>query len=141
MGMMRKARSSPRFLAVLGLLAAVLAHVAVLTLPAAPVRAESDLEAEETNEDVNRAVKNLQNDERAKANAESRLQTLQQQHNDLQFRKRTVDPFVSKRTLRHDLRTNEAQQGWQKHESNRLDFESRQQQQNITNQLQNLQRR
>ena len=139
--MMREAPFSSRSVAVLGFLAALLAHVAVLTLPATPLRAESDLEAESTNENLKRDVQKLQNDQRAKENAQQHLRTLQQQHNDLEFRKRTIDPFRSKRALRHDLRKNEAQQGWQKYESNRLDFQTRQQQMNINNQLNGLQRK
>jgi hypothetical protein len=107
----------------------------VLALPAAPLRAESDLQAEETDETINRAVKNQQNKAREAAKAQDNLKSLQQQHNELEFRKRTVDPFRSKRALRNDLRTNEAQQGWQQREADRLDFQNRMQQQNINNQI------
>ena len=133
--MVTKAPRSFRFPAIVGLLAALLAHLAVLALPAAPLRAESDLQAEETDETINRAVKNQQNKAREAAKAQDNLKSLQQQHNELEFRKRTVDPFRSKRALRNDLRTNEAQQGWQQREADRLDFQNRMQQQNINNQI------
>lgn len=130
-----------RSVTIIGLAAVLLAHVAVLTLPATPLRAESDLQAEETDENINRAVKSLKDDEREKAKAQGRLKALQQQHKALELKKRTKPPFRSERDLRHDLKRNDAQQGWQKREANRLEFESRQQQQDINNQIETWRRK
>lgn len=132
--MTTKSRHSFHFKASLALLGAALLHIAVLTLPAAPVHAESDLEAEETDETINKEVQSLRKDQREDAQARARLKALEQQHQQLEFKKRTKAPFRSERDLRHDLKRNDAQQGWQKGEHNRLDFETRRQQQGIRNQ-------
>jgi hypothetical protein len=55
--------------------------------------------------------------------AKSRLEALKRQHEDLEFKKRTKAPFTSDRSLRHQLRRNEAQQGWEKSEQRRLEYE------------------
>lgn len=135
---------TPAFLrstTILALLSAAFAHGAALTLPAVSLRAESDIEAEKTDEAIENAVKSLKGDEREKAKAASRLKALEQQHEALDFRKRTKQPFRSERSLRQDLRRNEAQQGWQKQEDRRLDFETRRQQQEIRNQTEAWRRR
>jgi hypothetical protein len=131
--MTTKSRASLRFRPVLALLGAALLHIAVLTLPA-PVHAERDLEAEETDETINKEVQSLRQDQRLDAKGRARLKALEQQHQQLEFKKRTGTPFRSERDLRHDLKRNDAQQGWQKGENSRMDFETRRQQQDIRNQ-------
>ncbi len=61
--------------------------------------------------------------DRSETEAKSRLDSLQRQHDDLEFKKRTKEPFTSDRSLRHQLRRNEAQQGWEKSEQRRLEYE------------------
>jgi hypothetical protein len=106
----------------------------------APVRAEGDVEAERTDENIENSVKSLRKDQREDEKVQSRLKALQRQKEETEFRKRTGDAFRSERSLRHDLRRNEAQQGWQKSEDRRLDYEIRRQQQDIRNQTQDWQR-
>ncbi len=114
--------------------------MAVLTVPAAPLRAESDLQAEETDETINKEIQSLRQDRRLDAKGRARLKALEQQHQQLEFKRRTKAPFRSERDLRHDLKRNDAQQGWQKGENSRLDFETRRQQQDIRNQTENWRR-
>jgi len=64
-----------------------------------------------------------QPDAPADEKAKSRLEALKRQHQELEFQKRTDAPFTSERSLRHQLRRNEAQQGWQKSEQRRLEYE------------------
>jgi predicted RNase H-like nuclease (RuvC/YqgF family) len=120
-------------------LALLIAGTAVMHAPA-PARAEEDIEAQEKDEDINRAVKSLNKKQREDEKVQSRLKALQQQQQETEFRRRTGDPFKSERSLRHDLRRNEAQQGWQKQEDRRLDYEIRRQQQEIQNQTRDWQR-
>jgi len=62
-----------------------------------------------------------------------RLETLKRQHDELEFKKRTNAPFSSERSLRHELRRNEAQQGWEKSEQRRLEYEQLRQQRDSRN--------
>lgn len=107
--------------------------LAALLLAATPpvAWADTDIEAEETDESINSAVKALRQDQHEEAEVRQKLDRLEQQNRDLQFQKRTGAPFRSERSLRNDLRRNEAQQGWEKSESRRLDYEIRRQQRSI----------
>jgi hypothetical protein len=107
--------------------------LAALLLAATPPAAwaDTDIEAEETDETINSEVRALRQDQREEEKVRSKLDRLQQQHRETQFRKRTGAPFRSERSLRHDLRSNEARQGWQKSEGRRLDYEIRRQQNSI----------
>lgn len=60
---------------------------------------------------------------RKESEADARIKALQQQHKDLEFQKRTKQPFTSDRSLRHQLRRNEQRQGWEKSEQRRLEYE------------------
>jgi len=117
-----------------GVLIASLLIAAFMAGTSVPAWADGDIEAEETDETINNAVKSLRQDQREEEKAKSRLDALQRQHRETEFRKRTGAPFTSERSLRHDLRRNEAQQGWQKGESRRLEYETRRQQLDIRNQ-------
>ena len=119
-------------------LALMLAGAATALSPAS-VRAEN-IEAQERDETINNSVKTLKEDEREEEKVQSRLKALQREKAETEFRKRTGDPFRSERSLRHDLRRNEAQQGWQKREDRRLDYEIRRQQLEIQNQSRDWQR-
>jgi len=92
------------------------------------VRADADIEAQETDETINKTVKDLRDDQRKSEKVDSNLKRLESQHRETEFQKRTGAPFRSERSLRHDLRRNEAQQGWQKSEGRRLDYERQRQQ-------------
>jgi hypothetical protein len=139
--MTTKSRRSSHTKACLALICAALLHMAALTVPAAPLRAESDLQAEETDETINKEVQTLRPDQRLDSKARARLKALEQEHQQLEFNKRTKAPFRSERDLRHDLKRNDAQQGWEKGENSRLDFETRRQQQYIRNQTEDWRRR
>jgi septal ring factor EnvC (AmiA/AmiB activator) len=121
------------------LLGGVLA--AALAVPYAPVRAESDVQAERTDEGIESTVKSLKRTERSDEKVQTKLKTLEQQHEELEFRRRTGSSRSSERSLRHDLRRNEQQQGWEKREGRRLDYESQRQQQDYRNQRQDWRRR
>lgn len=121
-----------RLLAPLGL-------VALLAAPL-PALAQGDIEAEATDEQIGRATKALRADEHESEKVKKRLEDLKRQNEDLDFKRRTKAPFRSERSLRHDLRTNEAQQGWQKHEERRLEYELRRQEQEIRNRTQDWRR-
>jgi len=99
----------------------VLAGTAALL--ATPVRAEGDVEGETTDKAPGPAPAMPQRDAPADEKTKSRLEALQRQHEDLEFKKRTKAPFTSERSLRHQLRRNEAQQGWEKSEQRRLEYE------------------
>ena len=73
--------------------------------------------------DSDAAVPTLPPVDRKQSETESRLESLQRQHKDLEFQKRTKQPFTSDRSLRHKLRKNERQQGWEKSEQRRLEYE------------------
>ena len=111
-----------------------------VALLAVPALAQGDVEAEATDEGIGSATEALRGDEREDEKAKGRLKTLQQQHEELEFKKRTKAPFRSERSLRHDLRRNEAQQGWQKREDRRLEYERLRREQDIRNQTQDWQR-
>jgi len=132
----RNRKWSPR----VGLSAAL--PIAALLLAAMPpaARADADIEAEETDETINREVKILRQDKLKEEKARSNLERLQEQHRETDFQKRTKTPFQSERSLRHDLRRNEAQQGWQKSEGRRLDYEIRRRQNTIDSQSRDFRR-
>ena len=109
--------------------------------PLAPARAERDIQAEETDETINDTVKSLNRTERSDEKARSRLKGLEQQHDALEFRRRTGAPFRSERAIRNDLRRNELDQGWEKREGRRLDFEITRQKNDLRNQTNEWQRR
>ena len=112
-----------------------------LVAAAMPVRAESDIEAERTDETIEKTVKTLKNNERSNEKVRTKLKTLEQQHNELEFRRRTGAPFQSERSLRHDLRRNEQQQSWEKREDRRLDYQIQRNKTDLRNQLQEWRRR
>lgn len=104
--------------AVAGLLLALTAAIAV-----SPVRADMGAEPEATDAPAGRSIEAPSPDAREAAKSKKRLETLQRQHEELEFKKRTKAPFTSERSLRHQLRRNEAQQGWEKSEQRRLEYE------------------
>jgi hypothetical protein len=114
---------------------------AAILVPLAPVRAERDIQAEETDETINNTVKSLNNAERSDAKNQAKQKVLEQQHDELEFRRRTGAPFRSQRELRNDLRQNETRQGWEKSEGRRLDYEITRQKNDLTNQTNAWQRR
>lgn len=109
--------------------------------PLAPARADRDIQAEETDETINNTVKSLNRTERSDEKTRSRLKGLEQQHDELEFRRRTGVPFRSERAIRNDLRRNELDQGWEKREGRRLDFEITRQKNDLRNQTNEWQRR
>ena len=104
--------------------------------------ARADLDDDTVKEEqlIDRTKRQIDRDERNESNARTRVQSLQRQEQDLKFRKRTGDPFRSRRALRNDLRSNEATQSWQKREARRFDFEVRQGERRLRNQNRNLRR-
>lgn len=114
--------------------------VLTVAVASSAVRADTDVEAEETDETINKTVKTLRDDQRKSEAATSNLKRLESQNRETQFRKRTGTSFKSNRSLRHDLRRNEAQQGWQKSESRRLDYEVQRQQRELRSQTQEWRR-
>ena len=112
-----------------------------LALPIAAARAESDVQAERTDEGIENTVKSLKRTERSDEKVRTKLKTLEQQHEELEFRRRTGSSRSSERSLRHDLRRNEQQQSWEKREDRRLDYQIQRQKQDYRNQLQDWRRR
>jgi len=106
--------------------AAVLALL-VLSGPApwqAPsARAQTGSEAGASGEAAGNETKAIERDAQAREKAKRRLEALKRQHEELDFKKRTKAPFTSERSLRHEMRRNEAQQGWEKSEKRRLEYE------------------
>jgi hypothetical protein len=113
----------------------------VVLAPLAPARADRDIQAEETDETINKTVKSLNRTERGDEKTRSNLKGLEQQHDELEFRRRTGAPFRSERAIRNDLRRNELDQGWEKREGRRLDFEITRQKNDLRNQTNEWQRR
>ncbi|MPY75518.1 MAG: hypothetical protein GEU87_14795 [Alphaproteobacteria bacterium] len=109
--------------------------------PIAPARADRDIQAEETDETINKTVKSLNRTERSEEKARSRQKVLEQQHDELEFRRRTGAPFRSERAIRNDLNRNELRQGWEKREGRRLDYEITRQKNDLRNQTNDWQRR
>lgn len=109
--------------------------------PMAPARAERDIQAEQTDETINNTVKSLNRTERSDEKARTRQKVLEQQHDELEFRRRTGAPFRSERAIRNDLNRNELQQGWEKREGRRLDYEITRQKNDLRNQTNDWQRR
>lgn len=109
--------------------------------PMAPARAERDIQAEQTDETINDTVKSLNRTERNDEKARTRQKVLEQQHDELEFRRRTGAPFRSERAIRNDLNRNELQQGWEKREGRRLDYEITRQKNDLRNQTNDWQRR
>lgn len=66
---------------------------------------------------------------RALEKIDETLRRLQRQRERLDELKRTEHPFHSERKLRHQMRRNEAEQRWLKHERERLEHERRREQQ------------
>jgi septal ring factor EnvC (AmiA/AmiB activator) len=108
---------------------------------AGPVRAESDIQAERTDEGIESTVKSLKQSERSNEKVRAKLKSLEQQHDELELRRRTGSSRSPERSIRHDLRRNEQQQSWEKREDRRLDYEIQRQKQNYRNQLQDWRRR
>ena len=96
--------------------------IGAMAMQAPATRAEGDTELKPSDEAP--ATPQPPADEKTKR----RLETLKRQHEELQFQKRTKEPFTSDRSLRHQLRRNEAQQGWQKGEQRRQEYEQQRQQ-------------
>ena len=113
---------------------AILISGGLVTLAATPAHADTELEAEETDETINKTVKSLRETERKAEKSQSNLKRLESRHRDTQFQKRTGTPFRSDRTLRHDLRRNEARQGWEKHENRRLEHSIQKRQRELRSQ-------
>lgn len=109
--------------------------------PMAPARADRDIQAEETDETINNTVKSLNRTERSDEKTRSRLKVLEQQHDELEFRRRTGASFRSKRAIRNDLNRNELRQGWEKREGRRLDYEITRQKNDLRNQTNEWRRR
>ncbi len=109
--------------------------------PLAPARADRDIQAEETDETINNTVKSLNNTERSEGKNRVKQKVLEQQHDELEFRRRTGEPFRSQRELRNDLRQNEVRQGWEKSEGSRLDYEITRQKNDLRNQTYEWRRR
>ena len=107
----------------------------------APVHADSEIQAEETDETIKDTVKSLRRVERSDEELRARLKALEQQHEEMEFRRRTGASFRSERALRHDLRRNEKRQGWVKREDRRLDYEVTRQRQDLRNQTHEWRRR
>lgn len=99
-------------------------------LPSAAL-ADIDPDGIDAQENREAAEKVLRRDEGKLDRVDTKLNRLKQERGDIKFRKRTGDQFQPKRTLRQDLRRNEAKQGWYKHESRRLDFKVRRQQRQL----------
>jgi septal ring factor EnvC (AmiA/AmiB activator) len=114
---------------------------AALAVPISAARAESDVQAERTDEGIENTVKSLKRTERSDEKVRTKLKTLEQQHEELEFRRRTGSSRSSERSLRHDLRRNEQQQSWEKREDRRLDYQIQRQKQDYRNQLQDWRRR
>lgn len=110
----------------------------VAVAPAA--RADLDEDTVKEEQQIDRTKRRIDREGRDESKARSRLNSLRHQEQDLKFRKRTGDPFRSKRALRNDLRSNEARQGWQKREARRFDFEVRQGERRLRNQTRDLRR-
>ena len=108
--------------------------------PVAAAYAESDVQAEATDETIENTVKSINRSERSDEEVRAKLRALQQQHDELEFRRRTGAPFRSERELRHDLRKNEKRQGWQKSEDRRLDYEITRERSDLRSQTQQWQR-
>ena len=53
------------------------------------------------------------------------LRRFEREHERLEELKRTQHPFYSERELRHQLRRNEAERSWYKHEHSRIEHERR----------------
>ena len=68
---------------------------AAILAPPAPARAERDIQAEQTDETINNTVKSLNRTERSEEKARSRQKVLEQQHDALEFQRRTGAPFRS----------------------------------------------
>lgn len=109
--------------------------------PMASARADRDIQAEETDETINNTVKSLNRTERSDEKTRSRLKVLEQRHDALEFRRRTGASFRSERAIRNDLNRNELQQGWEKREGRRLDYEITRQKNDLRNQTNDWQRR
>lgn len=109
--------------------------------PMAPAHAERDIQAEETDETINNTVKSLNRTERSDEKTRSRLKVLEQQHDELEFRRRTGASFRSERAIRNDLNRNKLRQGWEKREGRRLDYEITRQKNDLRNQTNDWQRR
>lgn len=118
---MLKKRLSPRQ-PLRTVLAGLLFLTGAVAIQAPAARAEGDTELKPSDEAP--VAPQPPADEKAKR----RLETLKRQHEELQFQKRTKEPFTSDRSLRHQLRRNEAQQGWQKGEQRRQEYEQQRQQ-------------
>jgi hypothetical protein len=97
----------------------LLALAGAVAMQATAVYAEGETPVAPADETPAAPQREAPADEKAK----SRLEALQRQHDDLEFQKRTKAPFTSEQSLRHQLRRNEAQQGWQKGEQRRLEYE------------------
>lgn len=119
----------------------VLAGALAILAPSAPARAERDIQAEETDETINNTVKSLNRAERGDEKVRAKQKVLEQQHDELEFRRRTGAPFRSQREIRNDLRQNEARQGWEKSEGRRLEFEITREKNDLRNQTNDWQRR
>ena len=104
------------------------------------VRADLDEDTVKEEQQIDRTKRKIDRDERNEGKARSRLQSLQHQEQNLKFRKRTGDPFRSRRAIRNDLRSNEASQSWQKREARRFDYEVRQGERRLRNQNRELRR-
>ena len=95
----------------------------------APVRA--DMESGDAEEVREAEEKVLKRDERDLERARAKERDLRRERTEIKADQRTNPPFKSQRTLRNELRTNEAKQGWQKRETRRLDYEVRRRQRNL----------
>lgn len=62
-------------------------------------------------------------DSRALERVQKNLRRLERRHEQLEELQRTRDPFHSAPKLRHDLRRNEAEQRWLKHERDRIEHD------------------
>lgn len=121
-----------RGLAVMAPYAMAILVVAVMSFGFAPASlADIDPDGIDAEEKLEAAEKELRRDQDKLDRVDKKLNRLNQERSDIKFRKRTGDPFQPERTLRQDLRRNEAKQGWYKHESRRLDFKVRRQQRQL----------
>jgi hypothetical protein len=124
-----------------GLFLAVSFGVLAVLPPLAPARADRDIQAEERDETINDTVRSLNNTERNEGKNRVKQKVLEQQHDELEFRRRTGSAFRSERELRNDLRQNEVRQGWEKSEGRRLDYEITRQKNDLRNQTYEWRRR
>lgn len=113
------------------MLRTLMAALLMAGLMASVEPALADMDPYDFEETVEAEKKALRRDERARERIDAKQEQLQHERSELKFQKRTKAPFKSQRTLRNELRSNKAQQGWEKRESRRLDYEVRRRQRNI----------